>query len=239
MNLNIDWVIAMTVFILLLAWSFAFYANLFKNTSQPIASAADAINDKVIDFLSTDTYDITVRYNTSDSVSAAKFCINITWPEGTRNSTQVYLNSTRGNNLTCNITDGILYWTSDVVKGDNYFLVHMSNISVDLNCTSTQLQLNIYSDGINQTVPWVMEKETLFSQTNINKLDSQHANYVGYESFKTSHGIERDFRIEIGNSTSVITYGPSLPLNTPVYSMERFGRIDETSENINITVMVW
>jgi hypothetical protein len=240
MNVSIDWIMAMTVFILLVAWSFTYYAGLFDQASQPVSNIADTINDKIVDFLETDSYDVIVRHNLSAVQSDAIIHLNMTWPDQTQNTVQVHSGTSVGNNLTCNITNGELYWKSDLVAGENFFLVHFSNRTASLNCTSTQAQVDIYASDINNTVAWAMVKRNLFAQSNIDRFNSTHASYIEYNIFKSNENIEREFRVEIYNETSLLlAYGRILPLGSNVYTRETWSMIEESREKINMSVMAW
>lgn len=236
MNLNLDWVMAMGIFVLLVGYSFVMYADIFRQSPNPISSSADTINDKVIDFLETNSYDMVVMFNISAPQTDAVLHLNLTWPERSKNSTQVYLGTSQGTNLTCNITEDTLYWKSNLTQGDNYFLVHFSNRSMDLNCTSSQVNT---SATLNYTVGWTMEKRTLISQAKMDMLNSSHASYTAYSSFKDGNSISRDFRVVIYTPDGNVTYGPELPLASGVYARETWGLVEDTGEKVNVTVMVW
>jgi len=238
MNFNVDWIMAMLVFVLLVGWSFTYYSSIFDQISQPVSSDADTINDKVMGFLEEDSYDIVVRFNISADQPNSVMHLNLTWPDRTQNSTQVHLGNSVGNNLTCNITDDQLYWKADLVKGDNYFLVHFINRSCELNCSSDSVNLSY--QGINHTIAWAMEKKNMISWMNIEKLDPNHGSYIDYDTFRDNQNIQRDFRIELYNETSLfLSYGESRPLGSNVYTRENWGMIDENRSKINLSVMVW
>lgn len=240
MNVSIDWIMAMTIFVLLVAWSFTYYTGLFDQSSQPVSNIADTVNDKIVNFLEIDSYDVIVRSNITANQAGAVLHLNMTWPGQTQNTVQVYSGTSVGNNMTCNITNGELYWTSDLLAGENFFLVHFSNRTTNLNCTSTQAQVDIYASDINNTVAWAMVKRNLFAQSNINKLDSTHGSYINYNTFKSNENIQRDFRVEIYNETSLlIAYGETLPLGSNVYTRETWSMIEESREKMNMSVMVW
>ena len=239
MNLSIDWALAIGVFVLLVGWSFSFYVVFFNQASQPVAMALDSIHGKIMDSLEVDSYDVIVRYNISAPQVNAILNLNLTWPDESQNSTQIHLGVTKGNNLTCNITDGIIYWNHSLVAGDNYFLVHFSNISMNLNCTSTKAQVDIYSAGQNHTTAWVMEKRKIVSQAHIDRFDSKKSSHMDYQSYRASKGIERSFRLVIKNTTSNVTYGANLPLSTNVFVKEVISIVEETNEKIKISLSVW
>ena len=49
--MNIDWIIALSMFLVVVAWSFSFYSGFFTEKSQPLSDVLNSISDKFVNYL--------------------------------------------------------------------------------------------------------------------------------------------------------------------------------------------
>lgn len=224
--MDLDWAIAILVFLVFVTWGFSFYFSLFQEgSSQVLSTAADTVRDDILDYLRVETYKIPVRFESGSSYANAVLKFNYDWPFG-KNTTRVYSGAS---SLDCQFSGDILYWETNLSAGDNYFHIKLANLSETLNCDSS-----FNTSGSNETTPWVMEEGKRFSQSRIDKMTN-----TSYGRFRKRLGIKRNFRIELNQTGNLTTYGPALPKASPVESRESSGRMWPGDEEIDFTVMVW
>lgn len=229
--MNVDWIITIVFFLIFVAWAFTFYASLFTEKAAPLEEAVDTVNDKMLNFLMLDVYKVPIKFNSSNETNNSVLFFNFTWPDGTKNSTRIFQDSS---SLPCqiidNVYDGTIYWEANLTNLTfNYFSMQFSNKTSNLSCSYS------FSKGNEtQAMPWVMEKKRLVSQDKINEMTNS-----SYGNFKNSLSISRDFRIELNISGTETNYGLTEPLIRNVYVKETGSKIEETGENVTIRVLVW
>lgn len=223
--MNIDYPIALMVFIIILAWAFSFYFTLFKEKASVMETISKDISDRVVDFLTNVVYIVPTEFDTENATSNVIMYMDYFFPFGT-NTTRVFRDETP---IDCMVSNHTVYWEDDLNAGNNYYTVRYSDLNTSMNCTA---DLNV--SLANQTFPWAAEKEKRISKVKMNNMTS-----IGYAAFRDSLKVSRDFRLTLNYSGRVVAFGSALPLNTTRYSHERWGRIEESGEKINITVFTW
>lgn len=224
--MNVDWMVAIVIFIFFAAWSFSYYAGFFKVEQESFEYFGDMVKDKIVDFLSLDIYEVPIKFNSTNSTNDTILYLEFVWPEGTKNSTRVFLDE---QTLPCRITNDVIYWQANLTEGFNYFTIEFANKNESVQCSSP---FSIVNE--NKTIPWAMEKRVLISQSKIDEMMN-----TNYEKFRENMGINENFRIEIENSTSVMSYGKSIPSGREVYVPTFKSRIWESGENVNISIAIW
>lgn len=225
--MNIDWTITIAVFLLFVAWSFTFYSSLVTTSSQPLGIIADDVENRILKFLTIDSYEVLIRVNSSVQASNAVLFFNFTWPDETKNATRIYSGNTL---LGCTITGNTVYWRSDLVNASlNYFTMTFSNRTAAMNCSASFAIVNE-----TQAIPWAMEKRRLLSQ---NRTDTM--NSTEYNIFRESLGITNEFRIEINTTGNITAYGQTLPVVRNVFVRESWTKVEEDNQEAKMSIMVW
>ena len=219
--MNVDWAIAVSVFLVFIGIGFAYYWGLFETNSNPVQASLEPVNGKVLGFLMVDSWNVPVRYTSSGSGLEVLY-LDFSWPEGTRDSTRI-LDSNLP--LSCMLQGDRVYFQADVQEGDNDFEMTFSNVSSPPACSYM-----LETADANQSVPWASEKSMRISQARVDQMLA-----TDYSQFRQSLGIIRNFRVEAGTSS----YGPSPPQYTSTYVKETYSIIQETGQPITIRVMVW
>lgn len=226
--MEIDYAVAFMTFLVFAVIAVAMYINTFSiDASIDLGAAADRINEDVLDYLKDDVYEIPTRFNSSGADTDKPLYFNFTWPFG-ENTTRVYYQDT-GTQVSCKIEGDAIHWQSDLHDGDNDFLIRFANMSETMNCTGAFSTVNE-----NQTIPWAQEKATMLLQTNIDAMVD-----MGYRSFKNFIGANRDFRVEINVSGSVLEFGRSMPSRSEVYLRTSRSQIFENSTSAEVSIWVW
>lgn len=222
--MNVDWAIAVSVFLIFVGIGMAYYWGLFETDSNSIGLSLDTVNKKILDFLAVDSWKVPVRYN-SPSPGLAVLYFDFSWPQGTKNSTRV-LDS--GLPLSCMLQGDRLYFQADVEQGDNDFLMTFANMSEPPACNSI-----LETANSNASLPLASERSVSFSQSRIDQLLG-----MDYNQFRQSLGITRNMRIEI-DSGITSTFGPQPPQYTNTYVRQTYSQIMETAQPVTVRVMVW
>ncbi|MCX6814267.1 MAG: hypothetical protein NTY20_01260 [Candidatus Aenigmarchaeota archaeon] len=222
--MNVDWAVAVSVFLIFVGIGMAYYWGLFETNSNPVGTSLDIVNKKILDFLIIDSWKVPVRYNSSGSGLAVLY-LDFSWPEGTKNSTRI-LDS--GLPLSCMFQGDRLYFQANVQEGDNDFLMTFSNTSSPLACNSA-----LETANSNASLPLASERSISVSQSNIDYMLA-----TDYSQFRQSLGITRNFRVEI-DSGIVSFLGPQPPAFTNTYVKESRYLIQETGQPVTVRVMVW
>lgn len=226
--MDVDWVVGIMIFILFTGWSFAYYSGLFGGSREDPSETLAMERDKVLDSFSVYVYRAPVVYGSQDSVADSVLKAKSVWYHGEKNSTRVY--SSGGDLLPCRISGDGLYWEADVSAGENEFAIQIAEVNESMNCTGS---FSISSHNL--TCPRAFEKSNMLSLHLVNETTS-----MGYDRFRSSHGINHDFRLSLewGNRSTV--YGKALPSGpVDVVSWERETRVVEMPGMANVTVAVW
>lgn len=225
--MNIDWVVAIGLFLLFVLWGFAFYGQLFTVEQEDVGEALELISEKVLDNLTVTIHSVPLKANVSNVSETDKVLFfEFRWAFG-KNTTQILKG---GNNQSCNITGNTIYWQSGLEANVNYFTMRYSEQEVPLRCTGGFSVVNE-----TQVVPFAIEEQEQISLARINNM-----NDTNYSVFKNQLGITRDFNITISNATStLVSYGILPPRQSNVFSKRVLGKLEETEENITIRFLTW
>ena len=222
--MNVDWAIAVSVFLVFIGIGMAYYWGLFETDSNAIGLSLDTVNKQVLDYLTVDSWKVPVRY-TSPTAGLAVIYLDFSWPEGTKNSTRIM---DSGLELDCMLQGDRLYFEANVQEGDNDFLMAFANVSESLACNSV-----LETADANASLPMASEKTRTVSQSRLDQLLG-----MDYSQFRQSLGITRNLRIEIDSGTTS-AFGPVPPQYTNTYVRETRSLIQETGQPVTVRVMVW
>ena len=228
--MDIDWIVAMGLFLVVVAWSFTFYVGLFKERSQPLSDIAAQINDKIVNYLETETYIMFANYTASAGNEAHNFSVDVDFPNGANYSTRIYRNGVLITSINCMVsTNQTLFKTAVLAKNNTVFLIKFQNVSGS----------SPYCTGIltstKKLKASVKEMRMMVSQTRINSLDA-----MSVDDIKGNFSINRPFRIEIDiNNTVAYIMGLLPPNSTNIYVKEVWSKILDDDNSIKIRTMVW
>jgi hypothetical protein len=222
--MNVDWVVAIGVFIAFVSWSFVYYFGIFAGVPS-VTGDLDSINGKITDFLAESVWTLPVAYDSSEEGTGILYLDN-SWPNGTEESAMVM----SGNeSLPCMFSGDRLYWGADLAAGENEFDVLYADLEVPLRCDDT-----LETSGANQTIPMVAERREMVSESRI--LDMVSMSPV---HFALLLGINRDFRVEWEMGGESYYYGDEIPRDINVYVKETVKDVMEGSGPVNIRVISW
>ena len=219
--MNVDWAIAVSVFLVFIGLGFILYWGMFEPSQDPVQGSLDVVNQKVLDFLQVDSWRVPVSYASPENGLAVLY-FDYTWPEGTKNSARIFDSSLP---LSCILQGDRLYFEADVEVGENLFDMTFANMSSPLMCDSI-----LQTADANLSIPWASERTVRISQARMSQMLA-----TDYSQFRESLGIARNFRVQAGPSL----YGPQPPAYTNTYVRETRSIIQETMQPVTITVMVW
>jgi hypothetical protein len=221
--MNIDWIIAIGLFIIFVAWSFAFYLGFFSLTPD-MMGGVEGISNKVVGFLDIDVYDNPVVYDSVSNISAVMYA-DFSWPNYAKNSTKVFSDN---QSLPCRMSGSRIYWQADLDAGKNRFDIRYHTENVTLECDSSFSIVNA-----TQTIPWVSRNSKAVSNSKINQMLA-----TDFKTFSARLGISQDFRVEVDKNGITTPYGKLPPLGYDVYVKETQG-LTEDREQVKIRVMTW
>ncbi len=222
--MDIDWVLAITVFLFFVIWSFAFYISIFQFDNGYMEVAGDISRNVVMNSLNIDSFSVPVIYDSGSDTNNSVLNSGFVWYEGNQSSTRVW----RGNqSLQCRLIGNDTYWLTNLTSGENYFRIEFAD-SETAGCN------DVFSvAGSIQTSPGVLERKEMFSQSSINSMNS-----TPYSEYKYLLGLEGDFRVEI-EGTGPLVYGKTPPTVADVFAQTFVRTIFETGEEVNVTFIVW
>lgn len=223
--MNIDWAVAISVFLLFFVWSFFFYTNIYT-MDQDITSSLESISDSVLENLTVKVHTMNVKvYSQSDQTDIIMSTEYI-WPFG-KNTTKVYLDSEEKE---CIISNDMIFWQSDLSRGYNYFDVKYSEQDSNMSCSG-----NFSQPAQDNFFMYSAEEVEQISLARLNQMLSSD-----YQEFKSGLGITKDFNVSTetysGNKTS---YGIPPPKASNVYSKKVLRVLEETQEQITIHFLTW
>jgi hypothetical protein len=220
--MNIDWMVAIVTFLILTVFSFNYYTGFFTAQAD-LGMAAEAVNDRVINSMLTQSYSLPVYYYSPGQQSGKVLYTDFVWPQGTRESTRILLN---GVEQPCLISGDRVYWQSNLINGANIFTMTFANVTATLHC-----QDNVTIQDEDEATPWSMETKESIAQNKLNIMS-----LLGYEEYRKVISVSRDMRIEVSNGFSL---GPQPPQNIDVYAFQMNSTIAETAQDVQIRVLVW
>lgn len=224
--MNLDWVIAMGVFLAFAAWAFALYADLVAVDPQPPEAALELVADRVLDNLTVLVHELPVNVNYSNaSASGVVLYVDYRWPFG-KNGTRVLKS---GSAQDCNLTGDRLVWRSDLTPDVNSFVIRYADRGASLACTGTFAVVNE-----TQAFPFAVQQSMALSHARMIDLAR-----VNLSLFKAQNRLERDFNITIENGSVLLSYGLPPPPAGDVFARTRHSRVEETGGNATVRILVW
>lgn len=225
--MNIDWPIALGVFLLMVSWAFVFYTDLFAAGEVAVPDALEVIADRVMENLSVRIASVPIRANISNVTLTNKvLTFTFQWPYG-KNATKVFKD---GVQQSCNITGDTLYWQSTLARGVNYFTMTFADQNVSQVCTGGFTVVNQ-----TQVIPFAVEEGSGLSYARIKAM-----NATAYADYKAQLDLNRDFNVTITNDTgTVVSYGQPPPRQSDVFSKKILSVLEETGGNITIRFLTW
>ncbi len=221
--MNVDWVIAVGLFLVFVSWSFVYYTGFFLDLPD-FRGGVETISEEVIEFLTVEVNDVPVVLDSGDAGSKVLY-MDFYWPSGTRNSTRLFYGN---QTLPCYISGNRIYWQADVNVGRNEFEMRYFPSNDSMFCDS-----GFSTSGANKTTPWVAEKSNAVSVSRINDMLA-----MDFYAFRYLLGLRSDFRVEIERSGTTDELGPKPPFGYNVYVKESPGRT-ENNEKVKIRVLTW
>ncbi len=222
--MNVDWVVAIGVFIAFVSWSFVYYFGIFADVPS-VAADLDSINERLVGFLTESVWSLPVVYDSSTEGTRILYLDNA-WPNGTKESVIVMSGE---ETLPCMFSDDRLYWEADLVAGENEFNVLYADLEVPLRCDDT-----LETSDANQTIPMVAETREMVSESRM--LDMVSMSPV---HFALLLGINRDFRVEWEMDGGSYEYGYDIPRDINVYVKETVKDVMEGSGPVSMRVISW
>lgn len=220
--MNVDWAVAIGVFVMFVGWSFVYYTGFFNQTTD-VSQSMEALSSNLLDLIGTDRYTMPAYYDSPSSGQAILYA-DLGLPSEAEGTIKV---SDPGGNLDCMLDSGILYWDADLSVGQNDFEILYSDVDLG-GCGDT-----LATSGANQTFPLSQVKEKVISQTTLLSLQS-----VPYNNFLESVGSRQEMRLEWSGPISG-NYGPQPPGNRDVSALELSRPLLETGELLNLRLLVW
>ncbi len=228
--MNVDQILAMSIFILIISWSFVYYYSLFQEGEDIQKYTIEMVGNKILDNISVDTYTIPVTLSSTENLTLHTLYFDYIWKGGTGNSSRVF--DVSGTALDCELYGDEIYWRSDITAGEeHYFEVRYAAGNLPLNCTRTT-----YHNAVNKSkiIPRSEEKTLMISTYLMNAMDS-----VKYYQFKSQQDIAEDFHVEITSASGTFEYGIPVPSNRNVYSLTFKRTIWESGEEADIMINLW
>ncbi|MCK4714749.1 MAG: hypothetical protein KAT35_04185 [Candidatus Aenigmarchaeota archaeon] len=218
--MNMDWAVAIGVFMMFVVWSFVYYAGFFSPVTD-VTAGMDAAAGKVIGYLETTEYRMPVRYDSPAAGQGVLFA-EVAVPPKMGGGVGVFSGESRLDML----SSGRIYWEADLASGENSFEIAYS--VADTGWCGDSLD----TAGANQTYPLSAVRTDKVSQATLSGLAGKD-----YQAFRESLGIQNDVRIEWSGDAQG-RYGPETPINTDVHVRE-FTRPLVESGLVEIRVLMW
>ncbi len=225
--MEIDWVIAVALFIIFVTWAFGYYASLYSFRTDSLKSIAEVINDKIIGFLTLEVETVPIKYSAVTPSERVILYFEHKWPFG-KNTTKIF--SQDSVELPCYIENITVFFQTNLTSGDNIF----NMVYKDENITEVKCSGAFFRENETRVIPISAVRESISSQEKINEMTN-----MSYEDFKGSLNILRDFRVEIEKGNENITFGLLPPPVLNVFVKETLTELEETGEDIKIRVLVW
>lgn len=231
--MNIDWAVAIGIFLVFVVWAFTFYANVFTEGQESVITTLDSVSTKVIDNLSIRMHTVPFNFEYGGGPTTVNIYFTYAWPFG-RNTTEVFSGSGK--------------------QFEECYLQDNDNLTIQLYLsTGTSYYELVYSDR-NETVPrcsedvsggneshsenitiFATEERTVLSLSAIQNLSA-----VNYTVLKQRLGISRDFNITITNATTTfLDYGRTPPALRDVFGKTVLTQLEETRGNVTVRFLSW
>ncbi len=220
--MNVDWAVAIGVFMMFVIWSAVYYTSFFSMTPD-VSEGTGALSLKVMDFLETEEYAIPVSYDSPASGQGVLYA-DVSVPGEAESGLRVLED---GSDLDCMLQGDRLYWESDLPAGENLFTISYSDAGT-AGCTDI-----LSTSGANQVFPLTAVKIPKVSQSTLTSLQA-----TPYNSFRSSLGIQGNIRLEWSGPIQG-SHGPEPPTNTDISVSETSRPYLESPGTLNIRIIFW
>ncbi len=220
--MNLDWAVAISVFVGFTIWSMLYFTGFFQ-VQADMTNSADSISGNILDFLETSEYSIPVSYD-SPSSDIGVLHAEIDIPPSMETGLQVLEGSLPQD---CLLQSGTLYWESSLSPGDNLFTIIYSESPAG-GCTDL-----LDTSESNQTYPLATETSPRISGSTLTSLSS-----IDYNTFRETLGLQNQVRLE-WSGLLVGTFGPEVPINKDIHVRETTRQVLGSPGTLDIRIMVW
>ena len=220
--MNMDWAVALAVFVMVVGWSFVYYTGFFTERTD-IAEGLGSLADRVAGSLEAAEYSIPVRYDSPEAGEGVLYADLLL--DGVDEGQVRVMDS--GSELECMLSGNRLYWRAGLEEGDNDFEITYADVDVN-GCGDS-----IDTAGANQTFPLSAVRSMKLSQARLQEMQA-----TGYQKFRESLGIRNGIRIEWSGGLQG-SYGPEAPGNRDVFVRELSRPILEFPGTVDLRVLAW
>ncbi len=224
---NIDWVVAISLFIIFVTWAFGYFSSLAAVKSDELKGIIDVINNKIMDYITAEEVTVPISHYALIGTEDTVLFFQYNWTFG-KNTTRIFSDS--GVEKDCTIINNTVYFRTSLVSNDNFFtMVYHNEELPEPKCSGT------FFLGVNESSSLLIEERSrLVSQERINNMTN-----TSFSAFRDVLNVRRDFRIEIEKASGNVTFGPSQPLTSNVFVKETISGLLETKEGVKIRVLLW
>ena len=223
--MDVDWALAMVVFLFFISWAFIFTISVLQNQEEENIEHLRYMSKIIRDMLVIKTYEIPAMYEANESKEMV-FYSTLLINESYKNSTFVKSNDKR---LPCMILGNKLYWQSNVTSGKNYFFVYYAKATSKKFCNSTLSTTNATMLSL-----WAAKEKEMFHNSSINNFLLKD-----YDQLRDYEGITNNFMLEINIGNVSRVYGKRPPLATNVYVFNYYGKLYDSGEDVSLNIYMW
>jgi hypothetical protein len=220
--MNVDWAVAIGVFVVFVSWSLVYYTGFFTGEAD-ISRGLDSLAGRVVEYLEVAEYSMPVRYDSPESGQGVLYA-ELFLP-GVGESQLRVLDD--GGELECMLSGDRLYWRADLETGENMFEIAYSDLDTG-GCGGS-----FGTMGSNQTFPLSAVGVMKLSRTRLIEMQA-----TPYQEFRESLGIGNDIRL-VWNGALQGSYGPEPPGNRDVFVRESSRPLLELSGTVDMRILVW
>jgi hypothetical protein len=221
--MNLDWAVAIGVFVLFVGWSFVYYTGFFTETVD-ISQGLDSLTERVVESLEAAEYSMPVSHDSPEAGQGILYADMLLPGVG---EDQMRVLDSGGGELDCMLSGDRLYWEASLEAGENMFEIVYAEMDVG-GCGDS-----FGTTGANQTFPLSAVKSTKLSQAILQGLQ-----LTDYQEFRESLGIRNNIRLEWGGNLQG-SYGPEPPGNRDVFVREVSRPVLEFPGTVDIRVLAW
>lgn len=220
--MNVDWAMAIGIFIVFVGWSLVYYTGFFTDDVD-ISQGMDSLTGRVLGSLEAEEYSIPVRYDSPDSGQGVLYA-ELFLPDIGESQMRVL---GEGSELDCMLSGDRLYWQAELEEGDNDFQIVYSDAGLG-GCGDS-----LDTSGANQTFPLSAVRVEKLSQARILEMQA-----MPYRDFRESLGIGNGIRLEWSGAVQG-SYGPRAPGNRDVFVRELSRPLLEQPGKVDLRVLAW
>ena len=220
--MNVDWAVAIGVFVVFVGWSLVYYTGFFAQGTD-ISQGLDSLAERVMEFLEVAEYSMPVRYDSPGAGQGILYA-ELLLP-GVEEGQLKVLDD--GGELECMLSGDRLYWEADLEAGDNDFEIAYSDLGMG-GCDGS-----FGTSGANQTFPLSVVRRMKLSQSRLLEVQS-----TSYQEFGESLGTGNNIRLE-WSGTIQGSYGPEAPGNRDIFVRETSRPLLELAGTVDMRVLAW